>query len=70
MKDTTHCATSQADAKQPIPTTVAESARQRLAREGITTVSHWRALGAKRRQIFGVTARMVREIDAAVKAAT
>jgi len=36
---------------------------ERLAGEGVFTLGDWRALGRRRRQIFGVTAAMCRELD-------
>lgn len=35
----------------------------RLTAEGITTASAWRALGRRRRAIFGITRAMVQQID-------
>ena len=35
----------------------------RLAREGVTTLQHWRALGRKRHLIFGVTPRTIAQLD-------
>jgi hypothetical protein len=41
---------------------------QRLAAHGITTCEAWRAIGAKRRMIWGVTRRASEQVDAAVAA--
>jgi hypothetical protein len=43
---------------------------QRLHAAGITTCEQWRALGAKRRMIWGITRSMVEQIDAATAALT
>ena len=37
--------------------------RQRLAREGISTPAAWRALGRRRFQLWGVTRRVVAQLD-------
>ena len=42
---------------------------ERLARADITDFEQWRALGRRRRLIWGVTARMVDQVDAAARAA-
>jgi hypothetical protein len=34
-----------------------------LRAEGVTTLGAWRALGRRRRAIFGITASMVRQLD-------
>ena len=39
----------------------------RLEREGVRDLHDWRRLGRKRHAIFGITSRMVREIDAAAR---
>lgn len=41
----------------------------RLSAEGVKTASAWRALGRKRLRIFGITAAMVRQIDALARGA-
>jgi hypothetical protein len=41
--------------------------RARLAAEGVTSLAAWRALGGRRRRIFGIVARRVRELDAAAR---
>jgi len=51
------------------PEAVPEAIRERLADYGITGLAAWRALGRKRRQIFGVTARVVAELDALARGA-
>lgn len=38
--------------------------RDRLSRNGINSVTDWRALGRKRHLVFGVTSKMVRQLDA------
>jgi hypothetical protein len=43
---------------------------QRLCAAGILTCEKWRALGAKRRMIWGITRSMVEQIDAATAALT
>jgi hypothetical protein len=40
---------------------------QRLRAESIIALSDWRSRGRKRLQIFGVTRRMVAELDALVR---
>jgi hypothetical protein len=52
----------------PLPEELPAAVLQRLAAEGITTVAQWRALGRRRREIFGLTARMVARVEAAMKA--
>jgi hypothetical protein len=37
--------------------------RERLAFEGVRSSDDWRALGRKRKQIFGVTPKMVTQLD-------
>jgi hypothetical protein len=38
--------------------------RERLAAEGVFTLRDWVALGRRRRELFGVTATTVRQLDA------
>jgi hypothetical protein len=42
---------------------------ERLRAEGITSCEQWRALGAKRGRIWGVTRKICKRIDRAVAAA-
>jgi hypothetical protein len=51
-----------------LPDTLPPMLRQRLAAAGIKTCQAWVALRRRRREIFGITAAMVVQIDAAVKA--
>ncbi|HXP99354.1 MAG TPA: hypothetical protein VN845_04730 [Solirubrobacteraceae bacterium] len=36
---------------------------ERLHAEGVHSFADWRALGRKRREIFGITSRMVAQLD-------
>lgn len=55
-------------ARTPLPDALPPMLRQRLAAGGIKTCEAWLALRRRRREIFGITAAMVVQIDAAVKA--
>jgi len=52
--------------EHPLPHTLPAAVLERPASESIRTIEQWRALGRRRRSIFGVTAAMVRQIDQAV----
>jgi hypothetical protein len=41
----------------------------RLSQHGVHSIKDWRALGRKRRLIWGVTRRMVAELDALARGA-
>ena len=61
-----HITANSLHSQPPIPTDFSElpqALRDRLAGEGIFDFDSWRALGRRRRQIFGVTAAMCRELD-------
>jgi hypothetical protein len=45
------------------------SIRARLERDGINSAADWRSAGARRKQIFGIPAPMVRQLDELAKEA-
>lgn len=49
--------------------TLAPALIERLAWHGIRSLKDWRRLGAQRRTIFGITSRMVAQLDDLAKAA-
>lgn len=51
----------------PLPTAIPAEIRVRLHREGINSCEDWRRLGAKRGQLFGITKKTRKAIDAAVR---
>jgi hypothetical protein len=52
----------------PLPTNISPTLAERLHREGVESCEQWVALKNRRKLIFGVPARAVREVDAAVTA--
>jgi hypothetical protein len=56
-------------AATPLPDTLPAAILERLRTNNITSCEVWRALGAKRGRIFGITRRMRNVIDRAVAAA-
>jgi hypothetical protein len=50
----------------PLPADLPPNILERLCANNITSCEAWRALGAKRGQLFGITRRMRNVIDAAV----
>jgi hypothetical protein len=48
---------------------IPETIHARLAREGVTSVADWLALGKRRFRVWGVTRSMVRELDALARGA-
>lgn len=60
-------ATHERQAPQPPPSpNLAElppAIAARLAGEGVHSLADWRALGRKRLQIFGITKRVIKQLD-------
>ena len=56
-----------AAATTPLPADISPTLVERLRAAGVTSCEQWVALKGRRKLIFGVPARAVREIDAAVK---
>ena len=52
-------------AQRGLPASILE----RLAAEGVRDLADWRALGRRRFELWGITSRMVRELDAAARKA-
>jgi hypothetical protein len=50
----------------PLPADLPAAVLQRVAAHGVTTCDQWQALGRRRHRLFGITRRMVAEIDAAI----
>ena len=50
----------------PLPSELPATVLQRLGDQGVTTCDQWQALGRRRHGIFGITRRMIAEIDAAI----
>ena len=46
-----------------------EALRERLAAEGVFTLTDWVALGRRRRELFGITSAIVKKLDALARAA-
>jgi len=53
----------------PIPETVSAAILKRLAAEGVRSLKDWQKLGPRRLVIFGITSRVVAQLDALARAA-